>query len=139
MLHDIHEHINQEIRLNTRTDTIFVITAMIFNFIMMAGNSGFAAAAGEDAGVYLVIFFVNTVVSIIVNGVSVVGLLTGRSTRMTLMQGLMKLYTDEEVVQYYHPSLLTNYTRRYVMFIIVVGVLGFSSVFIPLSILLFGI
>jgi hypothetical protein len=141
MLANIHDHINQEIRLNTRTDTIFVVTAIVFNFVMLGTSSALAGAAAWDVGkgaitASFVIFIINVVVSILVNSVAIIGLLTGRGTRKTLMQGLMKMYQDTDVDQYYHLSLLTNYTRRYVMFIAIIGILGVSSVIIPLIVLL---
>ncbi len=142
MLSDIHQHINQEIRLNTRTDTIFVITAIVFNFIMMGVSSGLASSAAEDLNrgrsgrTAIIVLAINFVVVVLVNGVSIVGLLTGRATRKTLSQGLMKMYEDSEVSQYYHQSLLTNYMRRYVMFIAIIGIIGLASVLIPLVVLL---
>jgi hypothetical protein len=141
MLENIHDHINQEIRLNTRTDTIFVVTAIVFNFVMLGTSSALAGEAASDVGegtitASFVILIVNVVVSILVNSIAIIGLLTGRGTRKTLTQGLMKMYQDTNVDQYYHLSLLTNYTRRYIMFIAIIGILGVSSVIIPLIVLL---
>ena len=142
MLHDIHEHINQEVRINTKTDTIFVVTAIVFNLIMLGTSSALAGEAawdlneGHDATTNLVVLAILFFVSILVNGVAITGLLTGRATRKTLSQGLLKMYEDAEVSQYYHESLLTNYMRRYVMFIVIIGTLGFASLVIPLVVLL---
>lgn len=139
MLERIHEHINQEILLNTRTDTIFVVTAVIFNFVMLGVSSAMASEATSDLEhgrtTGLIVLAINLVVSILVNGIAIVGLLTGRATRKTLSQGLLKMYEDAEVSQYYHSSLLTNYMRRYVMFIAIIGVLGITAILIPLVVL----
>lgn len=139
MLHDIHDHINQELRQNTRTDTIFVIVAMVFNFIMLIMNMILAAAASGSsrggANVSLIILVINLIIAIVVNGIATAGLLTGRGTRKTLMQGLLKMYEDQGVIQYYHESLLSNYSSRYTMFIAIIAILGLSSVLIPLVIL----
>lgn len=142
MLHEIHDHINQEVRINTRTDTIFVVTAIVFNFIILGINSALANAAAEEllegrgVATSAIVLAITFTISIIVNGIAIVGLLTGRATRKTLSQGLLKMYEDAEVSQYYHPSLLTNYMRRYVMFVAVIGVLGSASLAIPLVVLL---
>ncbi len=142
MLQEIHDHINQEIRINTRTDTIFVITAIVFNFIMMGVSSALAANAAEGPGrsdgamTSTIVLAINFTISILVNGVAIVGLITGRATRKTLSQGLLKMYEDAEVSKYYHPSLLTNYMRRYVMFVAIIGILGVASILIPLVVLL---
>jgi hypothetical protein len=142
MLHDIHDHINQEVRINTRTDTIFVVTAIIFNFVMLGVSSALANEAASELGqsqagiTSAIVLAIDFTISIVVNGVAITGLLTGRATRKTLSQGLLKMYEDADVSQYYHPSLLTNYMRRYVMFITIIGVLGLASILIPLVVLL---
>ncbi|MGC9350183.1 MAG: hypothetical protein ACP5JG_18730 [Anaerolineae bacterium] len=141
MLHEIHDHINQEVRINTRTDTIFVVTAIVFNFIMLGVSSALATEASESlreggGTTSAIVLAINFTISILVNGVAVTGLLTGRATRKMLSQGLLKMYQDTEVSQYYHPSLLTNYMRRYVMFVAIIGILGVASILIPLVVLL---
>ncbi len=142
MLHEIHDHINQEIRINTRTDTIFVITAIFFNFIMLGVSSGLAGAAASELGqsrtgtTSAIVLAINFTISIMVNGIAITGLLTGRATRKTLSQGLLRIYEDQEVSKYYHPSMLTNYLRRYAMFVGIIGILGFASIIIPLVVLL---
>ena len=142
MLHEVHDQLTQEVRINTRTDTIFVITAIVFNFIMLGVSSALANAAadelleGRGGTTSAIVLAINVAISILVNGIAIIGLLTGRATRKTLSQGLLKMYEDAEVGQYYHPSLLTNYMRRYVMFVGIIGVLGFASILIPLVVLL---
>jgi hypothetical protein len=141
MLHEIHDHINQEVRINTRTDTIFVITAIAFNFIMLGVSSALATEASESlregGGVTsAIVLAINFTISVLVNGIAVTGLLTGRATRKVLSQGLLKMYEDTEVSRYYDSSLLTNYMRRYVMFIGIIGILGLASIVIPLVVLL---
>ncbi|MCU0520760.1 MAG: hypothetical protein MUF84_08725 [Anaerolineae bacterium] len=142
LLHQLHDQMSEEVRLNTRTDTIFVITAIVLNFILLGSSSILAAAAADqlsgsgNATTTAIVLVINFAISIIVNGISIVGLLTGRATRKTLSQGLLRMYEDAQVSQYYHPSLLTNYMRRYVMFIAVIGTLGFASILIPLVVLL---
>ncbi|MGC9467947.1 MAG: hypothetical protein ACP5HS_05110 [Anaerolineae bacterium] len=142
MLHEIHDHINQEIRINTRTDTIFVVTAIIFNFVLLGVSSALAAAAADQLGeagagtTSAIVLAINFTISVLVNGIAITGLLTGRATRKMLSQGLIRIYEDEEVSRYYHPALLTNYMRRYTMFVAIIGILGTASILIPLVVLL---
>ena len=142
MLHEIHDHINQEVRINTRTDTIFVITAIVFNFAMLGVSSALAAAAADEltgvrtGSTSAIVLAINFTISILVNGIAITGLLTGRATRNMLSQGLLKMYEDANVSQYYHPALLSNYMRRYPMFVGIIGILGFASILIPLVVLL---
>jgi hypothetical protein len=138
MLERLHEHINEELRVNTRTDTIFILTGVIFNFVMLGINSAMATEATDDRATItpMIILSITLVLSLLVNSISITGLLTGRETRKKLSQGLLKMYADVEVAQYYDASLLTNYMRRYVMFISIIGLLGATSILIPLVILL---
>jgi len=142
MLHEIHEQLTQEVRINTRTDTIFVITAIVFNFIMMAVSSALAGEAADartdiDAtATSLIVLIINIIISLLVNGVSVAGLMTGRATRQKLSSGLLRMYKDADVIKYYDAALLSNYMRRYVLFVTVIGVLGTASILIPLVVLL---
>ena len=142
LLHELHDQMSEEVRLNTRTDTIFVVTAIVLNFILLGSSSVLAAATADqlsgsgDATTSAIVLVIDFAISIIVNSISIVGLLTGRATRRTLSQGLVKMYEDAQVSQYYHPSLLTNTMRRYVMFIAVIGTLALASILIPLVVLL---
>ncbi len=138
MLEQLHDHICDELRVNTRTDTIFVVTAVIFNFVMLGISSGVATEASEEFAEVtpLIILIITLIMSVLVNGVSVVGLLTGRTTRCKLTDGLIKMYDDADVSKYYDEALLVNYMRRYVLFITIIGLLGLTSILIPLVIVI---
>jgi len=138
----LHEHINLELRTNTTTDTIFILAAIIFNFMMLCiGSTAAAAAATSGEGstelgpASIVIYIITLLLTVIVNGIAIIGLITGRGTRKLLSIGLLKMYQDAKVNEYYNPALLTNYERRYVLFIGIVSVIGFASAAIPLVIL----
>jgi len=73
MLKQVHEHITSELQQNTRTDTIFVVTAIVFNLIVLGINS---AVAGEAASTnanpsndFILVVFI--IMSLLVNGISV--------------------------------------------------------------------
>ena len=138
----LHEHINLELRTNTTTDTIFILAAVIFNFMMLCiGSAAAAGAAGEGPAemgpASIVIYIITLILTLIVNGIAVIGLITGRGTRKLLSSGLLKMYKDAQVNEYYDSALLTNYERRYVLFIGIVCVIGFAAAAIPLVILVF--
>lgn len=136
MLEQLHGHICDELRVNTRTDTIFVVTAVLFNFVMLAVSSAVAGEATEGTEITpWIIVIITMILSVLVNGVSVGGLLTGRATRRKLTSGLMHMYDDAEVSKYYDMGLLVNYMRRYVIFIAIIGLLGLTAILIPLVIL----
>ena len=110
MIEKVHQHIVNELQQNSRTDTIFVVTAVIFNLIVLAINSAIAGSAASDEAsssddVVLVVFII---MAIIVNCISIAALYTGRNTRNKLLQGLLSMYQDNKVDQYYDSSLLTG-------------------------------
>ena len=57
---------------------------------------------------------------IVVNLVVIFGLLKGKDTRSKLINGLLKMYKDQNVDQYYDSSIVTNYDKRYLLFIMAV-------------------
>ena len=73
--------------------------------------------------------------TLLVNGIAILALQFGRSTRDTLLRGLIKMYEDAGVSQYYDATLLTNYGQRYTLFSAIVGILGLMAIVIPLVLL----
>src|SRR5262245_59210193 len=144
MLERMHEHINSELHANTRTDTVLVLTAIVFDLVILGINSAAAATLrgaltpGRTRGadeflLPLVIFTILVVVSLLVNGVALLGLQLGRNTRDKLLRGLMRMYEDASIARYYDVSLLTNYGRRYALFTVIIGLLGAVAIVIPLA------
>ncbi len=141
MQEKVHDHIDQELRTNTTTDTIFVLAAIVFNFLMLCVGSSAATAAAQAGANFkvgsIIIYVITLILTILVNGIATIGLLTGRGTRTLLVSGLAKMYHVNKVDEYYDAALLTNYTRRYALFIGIVTVVAFAAVSIPLVLLIF--
>jgi hypothetical protein len=130
MIEHVHKHITSELQQNTRTDTIFILTSILLNLIALAINSGIAEDSREDNSLLLVMFiFVFLIV--VVNIVVIFGLLKGRQTRSKLVNGLLKMYKDQDVEKYYDESLVSNYNVRYNLFILVVISTGLIAVLVP--------
>ena len=129
MIQRVHEHIIGELNVNTRTDTIFVLTAVILNLITLGVNS--AIASGNDSGTTTIVMFIIVVLIIIINFVAEVGLIRGRLMRKKLLDGLLKMYKDQGVEGYYDPSLLGDYRTRYNLFMLVVLFTGIIAIVIP--------
>ena len=134
MLHQVHNHIVGELGESSRTDTIFVLTAIVFNLIVLAINFGVAteAAAEGDAATYDIILAVFITMTMLLNIVAVAALALGRRTRRTLLGGLVAMYRDNDVDKYYDPSLMSNYGIRYLLFAGVIAALGSTSIIVPL-------
>jgi len=131
MIERAHRHIVSELQQGARTDTVFVVIAVLLNLVMLAISSGIAQDAAENGSTSAVLaaFIALTAV---VNVVVVFGLLKGRETRARLIGGLSKLYADQKVDGYYDPGLLENYNARYSLFIVAVVCMGAVAIAVPL-------
>ena len=136
MLDKVHDHIVSELGQSGRTDTIFVVTAIVFNLIVLGINSAVSDAAVESdasssADLVLAVFMMMTV---LLNVIAVVALYLGRRTRKMLLNGLVAMYHDNDTEKYYDPSLVSNYGTRYLLFVGVIITLALTSITIPLII-----
>ena len=129
MIEKVHEHIIGELGTNTRTDTIFVITAIILNLVTLGINSGLASSRGDTTQTIVMFTFVALI--IVVNFVAEIGLIRGRQMRKKLLNGLLKMYKDQGVEGYYDPSLMGDYTLRYNLFMLTVLFTGLIAIIIP--------
>ena len=130
MIERVHEHIITELQQNTRTDTIFIITAILLNLVTLGVNSIVAAESDQSVTTTIVMFMFVSLL-IVVNVIVIFGLLKGRQTRVKLINGLLKMYKDQGVEGYYDASLLRNYNTRYNLFILVVVFIGLIAIVLP--------
>jgi hypothetical protein len=140
MLERLHEHITSELNQSSRTDTIFIVVAVLFNLIALGINSAASGTAianrGSSTGnpaadIVLAVFIVMT---ILVNAIALAGLYVGRQTRGKLLSGLLAMYTDNQVDRYYDKSLISGYGTRYLLFGGAIIVLALTAIIIPLVI-----
>ena len=130
MIEHVHTHITKELEQNTKTDIIFILTSIVLNLITLAINSGLVEKSRTESSTLAVMFvFVSLIV--LVNIVVIIGLIKGRQTRTKLVDGLLKMYKDQDVAKYYDESLLGNYNVRYNLFILVVVCTGIIATIVP--------
>ena len=136
MQSQVHEHIVRELGESSRTDTIFVLTAIAFNLIVLAVNFGVATEATleETTATYDILLAVFIVMTVVLNVVAVAALALGGRNRRTLIGGLVAMYRDNNVDKYYDPALMSNYGVRYLLFTAVIGVLAATAIIVPLII-----
>jgi len=134
MIERVHEHIITELQQNTRTDTIFILTAILLNLLALGINWAVASESNRDATTWIR-FFTFVALVIVVNFVVEIGLIKGRQTRVKLISGLLKMYKDRGVEGYYDASLLSNYNTRYNLFMLVVIFTGLIAIVVPLVLL----
>lgn len=130
MLQQVHGHLIEELRTNTRTDTVFVITAIVLNLLTLAINSAVAGGRDEN-GTRTVVMLTFVLLTVVINFVAEVGLIRGRQTRAKLLSGLIKMYKDHGVESYYDASLLGDYKVRYNLFMLAVLCTGLVAIIIP--------
>jgi len=133
MIERVHEHIISELGTNSRTDTIFILTGIILNLLVLAINSGIASS-DPSAGTMIVMFALVALL-IVINLIVELGLIRGRQTRVKLLNGLLKMYQDQGVADYYDESLLSDYRTRYNLFMFGVLFIGIVALIIPFILL----
>jgi hypothetical protein len=130
MIEHVHKQITTELRQNTRTDIIFILSSIILNLIILAVNVGFATDM-KDKETAVVIMFLFVGLLVLLNIAVILGLLKGKQTRTKLLNGLLKMYRDENVDKYYDTTLLANYNTRYNLFMMVVVLTGLIAIVVP--------
>jgi hypothetical protein len=89
------------------------------------------AENSRDNESLIVAMFLFVALIIVVNIVVIFGLLKGKQTRSKLVGGLLQMYKDKKVDKYYDSSLLSNYSTRYNLFIMVVVCTGLIAIVVP--------
>ena len=133
MIERVHEHIISELGTNSRADTIFILTGIILNLLVLAINSGIASSDPGTAAT--IVMFALVALLIVVNLIVELGLIRGRQTRVKLLNGLLKMYKDQGVAEYYDQSLLSDYRTRYNLFMFGVLFIGIVALIIPFVLL----
>lgn len=128
MIERVHEHLIGELNSNARTDTVFVVIAILLNLIVLAINSAFANSNQFTNNIAMFSF---ASLLIVVNFVSEIGLIRGRQMRQKLIDGLLKMYKDQGVDGYYEASLIGDYRTRYNLFMLAVLFTGVVALVIP--------
>ena len=127
MLDKIHAHILDELKINARTDTIFILTAIIINFTTLGINSTISSSDKNN----IIIMFCFVILTVVVCVVAEIGLIRGRQASAKLIGGLIEMYKDNGVEKYYNPTLLKHYKLRYNSFVIVILVTGLIAIIVP--------
>ncbi|NQV01169.1 MAG: hypothetical protein HQ542_00855 [Bacteroidia bacterium] len=130
MIEHVHTHITSELQQNTKTDTIFILAAIFLNLITLAINASIVENSRTD-GTMLLVMFIFVGLLVLVNIVVIFGLLKGKQTRIKLLKGLLSMYRDQKVEKYYDETMLSSYSVRYNLFIMVVVGTGIIAVVVP--------
>jgi len=134
MLKEIHSHIVNELQQNAKTDTVFVVAAVLFNLVVLGINWGVAneASRGETTGQNDLILGLLIFATVLINIFAGRALIAGRSSREKLLLGLKQMYEDNGVAKYYDDDLLGTYRARYTLFTLLLAVLAAIAIVVPL-------
>ncbi|MGL1892012.1 MAG: hypothetical protein OCD02_10315 [Spirochaetaceae bacterium] len=127
MIEKVHEHILEELKINARADTHFILAAITLNLITLAINSSISGTEFKNVITMIIFSFLTIVISIIAE----IGLIKGRQASRKLLIGLIDIYKDNDVSKYYNVTLLDHYKSRYNLFIIIILFTGIISVIVP--------
>ncbi len=130
MIEHLHDHAVSELQQSARSDTVFVVTAVLFNLVVLGINWG--QASGKHEAAQVVIFAVLIAATLLINAFAIQALSNGRRTRLTLIGGLVQMYKDSGVDKYYNPELLKAYGARYNMFIAIIVCLAGIAIVVPI-------
>ena len=140
----IHEQISNELKQSTRADLVTIIIAIVVTFILFGIAIGFAygsvgitfiSFSGNTPQLSTsstIIMFVSIMAIVMINLYAVRALLQNKTRRAKLNEGLMKLYKDEGMDQYYDGSIFKSYETRYNTYAVIVGAVGGLSVIVPI-------
>ena len=116
-----------------------MVSAVIFNLVVLGINWGVAEPdrnqvhqASDD-----IILSMLIAATVLINLFVVRALLTGRETRQKFLHGLVTMYKDNNVEEYYDDSLLSTYGFRDKLFVAVVLILAVIAIFVPLMMRIF--
>jgi hypothetical protein len=133
MIKEIHDHITNELQQNARTDTVFVLSSVVLNLVILAINWGIAAPGREGHESYQdIILSILIAAVLVINFLIAKALLSGRDMRLKLLSGLIRMYKDNGVDKYYDTSLLSAYSMRYKFFLTVIIILATITIVAPL-------
>ena len=78
MIKEIHEHITNELQQNARTDTVFVLSSVVLNLVILAKN--WNVASGQRSYDDMILSLL-VVAALIINFIIAKALLAGRDMR----------------------------------------------------------
>jgi len=140
----IHEQISNELRQANKADLVTVIIVVLVTFILFGIATGFAYGSVETPFISLtgktpqlstmatIIMWVSIAAIIAINYYAVRSMLQNKARRAKLNEGLIKLYKDEGMDQYYDGSIFKSYETRHNTYAVIVGAVGALGVIVPI-------
>lgn len=129
MKEKVHEHLLAELALASRSNTTFVISAVLFNIFVLVFSSAIAAINNPFS---ITIFGLLVVSSGIMTTTALKALDKGKQSCDLYHESLLKLYRDSHVSEYWPEAIDGNIEERGNLHERVVVVIGTIAIVIPL-------
>ncbi|MDH5178058.1 MAG: hypothetical protein OEZ39_16260 [Gammaproteobacteria bacterium] len=140
MIEGIHKHLLTELDRAGRADTIFVLSGIGFNLLVLAINW---AQAGDITRRYvghnnidnIIIFIIFLLGSVIVTTSCLLILRNNKNICYQCHTALLKIYADTDVEKYMPSGMTTLGNKRFNLSVIVVAGTGLIAVIVPLVVI----
>jgi hypothetical protein len=160
MKEKILEQMGKELKLAMRVDLLIMVVGILVTLVFFGLAAGSAAASvtqmpnlagllGGAGGILggaanqnppdfntspAIIMFVTLIIILIINWYAIRTLLKNKAQRAKLTEGIIKLYKDEAVDQYYDGSIYKTYETRYSLYTVIMGSVMALSIIVTLII-----
>jgi hypothetical protein len=131
MIGAIHQQLMSELDRAGRADTVFIVSGVLFNILVLFVNWVQAASLADGQG-NLMIYLLFTAGSLLISCTALLALINSRRICNSVHASLQKIYVDQDVAHYLPPELSSLGNKRFILSFIVVGGTGLLAVVIPL-------
>ncbi len=131
MIEAIHKQLMFELDRAGRADTVFIVSGVLFNILVLFVNWVQASELSDGRG-NLMIYLLFTAGSLLISCTVLLALINSRRICTAIHAALQQIYTDQNVAQYLPSGLIAMGNKRFVLSFIVVGGTGLLAVIIPL-------
>ncbi|KRA54309.1 hypothetical protein ASD77_06735 [Pseudoxanthomonas sp. Root65] len=131
MIEAIHKQLMSELDRAGRADTVFVVSGVLFNILVLFVNWAQASSLSEGRG-NLMIYLLFTAGSLLISCTALLALINSRRICNSVHSALEQIYKDQNVAHYLPKGLSTLGNKRFILSFIVVGGTGLLAVIIPL-------
>ena len=131
MIDRVHQHLLSELERTTQADTVFVVSAVLFNILGLFICWSVVSLSRGDFGNYG-IYFLTTLGIIVVSRSALKALQNGRRTCEEINASLTLIYKDAGVEKYIPAALPAMGANRFRLYFVVVAGTSFLAIAIPI-------
>jgi len=131
MIEKIHDNLVSELDRSTRSDIVFIISAVLFNILVMFVNWSLSSSLNHERGSIL-IFIIFLFGTLVVTGTALIALVNSKNICIRTHEALEKIYVTSNVSEFLPDGMVSFGKKRFILSFIVVAGTGLISVFVPI-------